>query len=125
MDIEILESLLAKQKTLMGNMPHKHEIPDHAVGSVVAGMGMIEEVMEYLGAIGFKSWRPQPLSKERRLEEITDMLFFMLEMVIFSGFTWKEILEEYDRKWEENNERYRRSKVGDFGWDKRAETKGL
>ena len=116
-----MKDILDKQRELMTHIPHGHTIkPDHQA-IVVAACGLIEEVMEYLNSIGFKSWRPNPLPREKQLEEIADIHFFLAELDILSGFTWDEIKSEYDRKWEVNMDRYRRAKRGDFSWDKRLE----
>lgn len=120
-----MKELLDKQKELMAHVPHGHTIKDDHQATVVAACGIIEEVMEYLNAIGFKSWRPNPLSREEQLEELTDIHFFVAELDILSGFTWEQIKQEYDRKWEINMERYRKAKEGDFSWDKRGEKEGL
>lgn len=120
-----MQYLLEKQKLLMSHIPHGHVIKEEHQPRVVAGMGIIEEVLEYLNAIGFKSWRPDPLTLDDQLEELTDILFFYLELVLLSGFSWGHVVRRYDRKWEENMERYRRAKEGDYGWDKRAEKKSL
>ncbi|GAI97769.1 unnamed protein product, partial [marine sediment metagenome] len=101
-----MKDILEKQKELMNYIPHGHKVPDRVQGSVVASMGIIEETMEYLNAIGFKSWRPIPLPRASQLEELTDILFFYSELVIYSGFTFEDIKEEYYRKWEVNMDRY-------------------
>lgn len=86
---------------------------------LVSALGVIEETLEYLDAT------EQPVDRQKQLEEITDVLFFYLEMVILGDFTWAEIEEEYVRKWEVNLERYRRAKEGNYGWDDRGEKSGL
>ena len=116
-----IQELLDKQKVLMEVVPHGLR-PD-VQGKVVAGLGLIEEILEYLSACGHKSWRPQPLSREKQLEEIADIQFFNAELILLSGFSWDEIAQEYDRKHAENLDRYRRGKEGDYGWDSRG--KGL
>jgi len=120
-----MEHLLEMQKQLMEVIPHEHKIKDEHQGTIVAAFGLIEEVMEYLNAIGFKSWRPNPLPREDQLEEATDILFFYLELMILGGFTWQEIKEQYVRKHAENLERYRRAKEGDYQWNHRGEKEGL
>ncbi len=125
MSISSMNELLEKQRALMAHIPHGHVIKDQHMGQVVAAIGIIEETLEYLNSIGFKSWRPNPLSEAEQLEEITDILFFYLEAVIFSGFSWEQVVDEYHRKWEVNMQRYRYSKKGDFSWDKRGEKEGL
>jgi len=84
---------------------------------LIASFGVIEETLEYLDCA----------DKERphALEEITDILFFYLELIILGGFSWQEIEEEYVRKHAENLERYKRAKEGDYGWDHRGEEEGL
>lgn len=120
-----MEYLLDKQKLLMAHIPHGHMIQQDKQGSVVAGYGIIEETLEYLNSIGFKTWRPNPLPEEKQLEEIADVLFFYLELIILSGFPWEKIEAEYHRKWEVNMERYRKAKEGDFSWDDRGQKEGL
>jgi len=116
-----MDDLIEKQKQLMDHIPHKHLVkPDHQ-GSVVSALGIIEETMEYLNSIGFKSWRPNPLPRQNQLEKLTDILFFYLELVIMSEFSWPEVVQEYHRKWEVNMDRYKRAREGDFSWDKRIE----
>ena len=120
-----MKELLSMQRDLMAKIPHGHKIKDEHQALVVAGFGLIEEVLEYLNSIGFKSWRPNPLPRENQLEELTDQLFFFLEEVILSGFTWGEVTEQYKKKHAENLERYERAKQGDFGWDLRGKKEGL
>lgn len=120
-----VDKLIDMQKRLMDHIPHGHVIKPEHQGTVIAAMGLIEEALEYLNSIGFKSWRPVPLPREEQLEELTDQLFFFLEEVVFSGFSWKEVEEEYARKWNVNMERYRKAKEGDFSWDERGKKEGL
>lgn len=120
---EDMNKLIGMQEQLMAQVPHSITIDTGR--RMISGLGIIEETLEYLNSTGHKPWRPNPLSKEDQLEEITDILFFYLEMILLSGFTWEQIKEEYVRKHAENLERYRRAKEGDYGWDKRAEKEGL
>ncbi len=112
-----MEHLINKQRQLMEEVPH--DVTPLTARRMVAGLGVIEEVLEYLNSTGHKPWRPNPLSREDQLEEITDILFFYLELVILGGFSWQEIEEEYVRKHKVNLERYRRAKEGDYGWNHR------
>ena len=112
-----LNRLLEMQKQLMEKVPHG--VTPSTARRMVAGLGVIEETLEYLNSTGHKPWRPNPLPRPAQLEEITDILFFYLELIILGGFTWQEIEEEYVRKHAENLERYRRAKEGDFGWNHR------
>ncbi len=114
-----LEKLIEMQKQLMEKVPH--DVTPLTARRMVSGLGIIEEVLEYLNSTGHKPWRPNPLSEEAQLEEITDILFFYLEMVIMSGFPWRRVEEEYIRKHAVNLERYRRAKEGDYEWDKRSD----
>jgi len=120
-----MEELFRKQEELMSKIPHGHVIKPEHQASVVAGLGLIEEVMEYLNAIGFKSWRPEPLPLEDQLEELTDQLFFFLEEVIVSPFTWEQVVAQYHRKHAINLQRYEDAKKGRYDWDKRKEKEGL
>ncbi len=118
-----MEHLINKQRQLMEEVPH--DVTPLTARRMVAGLGVIEEVLEYLNSTGHKPWRPNPLSREDQLEEITDILFFYLELVILGGFSWQEIEEEYVRKHAVNLERYRRAKEGDYGWNHRGKEEGL
>ncbi|GAI26626.1 unnamed protein product, partial [marine sediment metagenome] len=98
-----------------------HQVSELTARRMVSGLGIIEETLEYLNSTGHKPWRPNPLSEEDQLEEITDVLFFYLEMVILSGFPWSRIEEKYHQKHAINLERYERALKGDYSWDKRGQ----
>lgn len=114
-----MEHLIAKQKQLMEQVPHG--VSELTARRMVAGLGVIEETLEYLNSTGHKPWRPIPLSEADQLEEITDILFFYMELVVMSKFTWGQIETEYNRKFLVNLERYERALKGDYDWDKRSE----
>ncbi len=118
-----LERLLEMQKQLMEKVPH--DVSAVTARRMVTGLGIIEETLEYLNSTGHKPWRPNPLPRPAQLEEITDILFFYLELMLLGGFSWQEIEDEYVRKHAENLERYRRAKKGDYGWNHRDEKKEL
>ena len=120
-----MKELLEKQKELMFKVPHGHVIKPEHQARVVAGLGLIEETMEFLNAIGVKSWRPNPLPEEDQLEELTDILFFYLELVILSGFPWERVVQEYYRKHAINMQRYKDAEEDNYEWDKRKEKKSL
>lgn len=120
-----LGKLLSMQKDLLNYIPHGHAVAAPHQPIVIAAIGIIEETLEFLNAIGFKTWRPNPLPKEAQLEELTDILFFYLELIHFSGFTLDQLDREYQRKWEVNMERYRKAKAGDWSWDNRGKKEGL
>ncbi len=118
-----LEKLLDMQKELMGKVPH--DVSPLVARRMVSGLGVIEETLEYLNSTGHKPWRPNPLPENCQLEEITDILFFYLELVAMSGFTVDQIEEEYIRKHAVNLKRYEDGKKGDYGWDDRQTKKEL
>jgi len=83
---------------------------------LVSTYGIIEEATEYLDAC------VDPTKNEKdRLEELTDILFFYLEQLIQSGFTWEQVKAEYYRKHAINLKRYEDGARGDYSWDKRKE----
>ena len=86
-----------------------------AARKLISALGIIEESIEYVNS----DWLQDP--PEHRKEELTDMLFFWLEQVLMSGFTWEQIEAEYHRKWAVNIKRYEDGKKGDYSWDKRKE----
>lgn len=118
-----MDKLIDKQRLLMKLAPHT--LDELSVKRLVAGKGLMEEVHEYLNAVGTKPWRPIPLSEEAQLEEITDVLFFYLELIAMSGFTFGQIEKEYHRKWDINVKRYTDGRKGDWEWDKRSTKKEL
>ena len=84
----------------------------------ISALGITEEAMEYLDSL-------RSGDVDLQLEEITDPLFFYLEMVIQSGFTWKQIEAQYVKKHAINLKRYEDAEKGDYSWDKRGESTGL
>lgn len=83
---------------------------------VVSAYGIIEETIEYVNTL---SPNDLPMDRAHQLEELTDILFFYLEQIILSEFSWEEVEQEYVRKHAVNLERYRKAAEGDFSWDKR------
>ena len=119
-----MHELLTKQGEILDNVPPA-EVSFKKDNIKTAAWGIIEETLEYLNTIGYKSWRNQPLSRNDQLEELTDILFYFLELVVLSPFTWDEITEQYLKKHEEVMERFAAVERGDFSWDKRFTEKGL
>jgi len=91
-------------------------VPELERRQLISSFGMIEEAAEYMESVEFKG-------VDDRKEELTDVLFFWMEQLIMSGFTWEQIEAEYHRKWAVNMDRYKRGKDGDYSWDKRKEGK--
>jgi len=118
-----IEHLLNMQSELMVKAPG--ELTPVATDRAIAGLGLIEEVLEYLNSTGWKPWRPNPLPREMQLEELTDILFYYLELILLSDIDWSEIVVEYKRKHQENLQRYEKGAKGDFTWDKRKEKREL
>ena len=87
---------------------------DHYSRQLISAFGVIEETIEYVNSLS------EDDTREHRLEELVDVLFFYMEQILLGEFTWEEIEKEYRRKWEVNIERYRRAEQGDYGWDKRG-----
>jgi phosphoribosyl-ATP pyrophosphohydrolase len=92
--------------------------PEFRQRQLISALGAIEESVEYLNTLPNKDYSPDDV-----LEELVDVLFFYMEQVLMSGYSWDQIEEEYHRKWNVNMERYRRAQNGDYGWDKRSEGK--
>jgi len=109
------------QRELMEVVPSG--IPPQVQEQMTCGIGVIEETLEYLNAIGRKPWRPYPLPQEAQLEELVDILHFYVELIIRSQFSWLDIVQGYKKKHAENLERWRKGAMGDYSWDERA-TKG-
>lgn len=118
-----IHELLEMQRDLMAKVPH--DVRADVERSRTAGLGVIEEVLEYLNALGHKPWRPDPLPLADQLEELVDILFFYLELIILSEFPWERIVAEYRRKHAVNLKRYEDARKGDRSWDDRATKNGL
>lgn len=86
---------------------------EHYSRQLVSALGIIEETVEYMSSLSDGS------SREHRLEELTDVLFFYMEQMILGEFRSEEVEAEYGRKWEENMDRYKRAEQGDYTWDRR------
>ncbi len=100
------------------NLPDDHEKYDTWTRKLISGLGIIEETLEHLSGVADED-------EENQLEEITDILFFYLEQVIMSGFTWEQIEAQYIKKHAINLKRYADAEKGDYSWDKRGEGTGL
>ncbi len=79
---------------------------------LVSTFGTLEESLEF--------YRASVNGDSNTLEEITDELFFFMEKMILSGFTWEQIIQEYHRKWAVNIKRYEDAEKNDFSWDDRS-----
>lgn len=112
-----LEDFLTASRGMKHVRDAQHPLlTDLAQRRMISAFGIIEESAEYLDSVASKNEGDQ-------LEELSDMLFFWMEQLIMSGFTWEQIEKEYARKWAVNMERYRKGKENDFSWDKRHEGK--
>ena len=118
-----MDRLLEMQKIIMEKVPH--DLSPEKTRLITAGMGVIEETLEFLNSVGRKPWRPDPLPQEKQIEELADILHFYLELILLSGFSWERIVEEYPRKHAINLKRYLDGDKGDFSWDDRAEKREL
>lgn len=87
---------------------------EHHSRQVISYFGIVEEATEYMNSM-------KDSTEAEQLEELTDILFFYLELMALGGRSWAEIEEEYIRKWNVNMDRYKRAKGGDYSWDKRGE----
>ena len=115
-----IQELFVLQKEIMEKVPGG-DIPEDMAHRITCGLGIIEETLEYLNSIGRKPWRPQPLSPDKRIEELCDILHFFLELILRSGFTWEQLVNRYKEKYRENLQRYEKGARGDFSWNNRAE----
>ena len=100
----------------VGRLITQHNSPASAVPGpesrlLVSTLGMIEESIEHFRAT----------DESNRLEEITDILFFYTEALIHDGYTFDQVIAEYNRKWQINMNRYAAAKANDYSWDKRRE----
>lgn len=79
----------------------------------------------FLNACGFKSWRPNPLGREKRLEEFAKITVHYAVFLKYMVSDINVLMSQYDRKWEINRDRWKKAMEGDFSWDKRIEKKSI
>lgn len=67
---------------------------------------MMEELGEFLKADKrWKTIRNSHYDPENKLEELSDVFITAMNLAIFSGFTYEQVLEKITSKIDENNER--------------------
>ena len=119
-----IQELFVLQQEIMKNVPGG-DTPELMAHQITCGLGVIEETLEYLNAIGRKPWRPIPLPEEDQVMELADILHFYLELIIRSPFSWEDVVAAYKKKHQENLLRYEKARKGDYSWDKRGEKEDL
>ena len=80
-----ITELFRMQMEIMKNVPGG-DIPELMAHQITCGLGIMEETLEYLNSIGRKPWRPQPLPRDSQLEELSDILHFYLELIIYTCY---------------------------------------
>jgi len=123
----VQQKLLEELKEGVGTLAYIHHTTagadkelsnaEHYLRQLVSGYGVIEETLEYVNSLNEKD------SREHRLEELTDILFFYMEQMLLGEFTWEEVEAEYHRKWAVNIKRYEDAEKGDYEWDQRDKGK--
>ena len=122
--LDSMEEVITMQRELEDVVPGGQPT-EEMYHQVTCGLGIIEETLEYLNALGRKPWRPIPLSDDQQLEELCDILHFFAATIIRSKFSWYQIVKRYESKHQENLDRWERGKEGDYSWDKRSEKEEL
>ena len=105
-DTLCLNDIFEKQKVLM-------QVIEKRVGTTGTiselACAMITEIGEWLNEEqSFKFWKVNKImNKEKILEELVDVFFFLIQILIKLGFTAHDLYEGYMKKWEENIMRQR------------------
>ena len=81
---------------------------------------LINRTLVFLGTIGFKSWRPNPLPREAQIKEFAILTIVYAELLKASGVSLDRLKGLYVIKWGINRERWTSAKQGDYSWDKRG-----
>ncbi|MCJ7760875.1 hypothetical protein MUP59_07030 [Candidatus Bathyarchaeota archaeon] len=114
--------------------PSKDIIDTVGARVLVSTFGGIEEIVEFYDSWmdiavpavnGTLTGKGAASARQHMLEELTDELFFFLERMILSDFSWTEVVEEYHRKWQVNMKRYADAKKGNYDWDDRGKKESL
>lgn len=109
------EQLFSLQQEIIDAIPH--ELRPGSVPSVVAALGLYEEVAEILDVVSWKVWRQNKWDKTKLVEELSDALHYITELCILNGVSAADLSEGYCRKHDVNLERYRKADMGDFSFD--------
>ena len=86
---------------------------------------LVIRTMVFMNTIGFKSWRPDRLSKEKQLEEFAKMTILYAQLLILNISSLDNLVAEYDKKWEINKQRWAKANEGNFDWDHRDTKESL
>lgn len=103
--------LFEAQKELQAEM-FGYKLPEDSVEdfkySVLALIGELGEVLE--ADKRWKNVRTGEARKEEKLEELVDCMAFLVNMILFSGFSSDEFVEAFMKKNQKNFERFRKEK---------------
>lgn len=106
-----LEELFQMQKRLQKVM-FGYELPNDSVEdfkySVLALIGELGEVLD--ADKRWKNIRKGEANSEAKLDELVDCMAFLINMILFSGFTSSEFGEAFKKKNERNFERFYKQK---------------
>lgn len=99
---EMLERQSKLQKAMFG-----HELPNDSIEdfkySLLALIGELGEVLE--ADSRWKNVRIKGYDKEAKLDELVDCMAFLLNMILFSGYTSEEFTNAFIKKNKKNFER--------------------
>lgn len=106
-----VKDMFEAQKELQAEM-FGYKLPEDSVEdfkySVLALISELGEVLE--ADKRWKNVRTGEVRKEEKLEELVDCMAFLVNMILFSGFSSDEFVEAFMKKNQKNFERFRKEK---------------
>lgn len=103
---DMLSTMFASQRELMTVVQNRNGTTGTVPGNILA---IIVEAAELANENGeFKWWKKNhEASRDKQLEELVDILFFLLQTAIKLDFSHVDIFKGYMKKWEKNIHRQR------------------
>lgn len=115
-----LQRLLDKQEDLQiiltGHSPVLLDTEEKIDAIKEMTLALEDELHEALVGVGWKSWATSRHIDQNIVHgELTDVLFFFLNLCLLTGLDGDELIRRYDAKWQKNVKRHREGYDGVTG----------
>ena len=105
----MLNEMFSKQKELLEFLYEKRPSAysmDLDMKLFISGFAMLDEVHELLQNVNWKPWKDKhPHDDNNMLEEIVDIMHFLIQFSILKGFTAEDVFNKFLLKSDENKQR--------------------